>query len=85
MADATLLAVVLVLGPGGGLLLYVAVRAEASQRETMSRAVAERVARLDTGDERAGGRRRRGDAGRESGRSDGHVGDSGRGPDEPSR
>lgn len=43
--------VVLGVGLGGGLLLYWAVRAEGSQRETMTRDDAERVARRDTDDE----------------------------------
>ena len=48
MSGAAIMLVVLVVGLGGGFLLYFAVRAEGRRRETMSRADAEREARRDT-------------------------------------
>lgn len=57
MAEAAFVLVALVIGLGGGLLLYWAVRAEGSRRETMTRTDAEREARRDTDEERSGRRR----------------------------
>ena len=48
MSEAPLVLAVLAVGVGGSLLLYLAVRAEGSHRETMTREAAEREARRDT-------------------------------------
>ena len=49
-ADLAPLALVLLLGVGGGLLLYVAVRAASRDRPVMDRGRAERAARRDRED-----------------------------------
>ena len=56
MSAATSVLVVLGIAVGGGLLLYLAVREEGRQRETMPRAEAERAARRDTPDPDRNGR-----------------------------
>lgn len=51
VAGAFLVVLFVVIGLGGGLLLYVLVRAEHDGRQVMQRGEAERVARRDTTDE----------------------------------
>jgi len=50
MAEGAIVLGMLALSLGAGLLLYFAVRTEGRQRESMSRADAERAARRDTSD-----------------------------------
>ena len=51
MPEAALVLAVFAVGVGGSLLLYRAVRAERSHRETTAWGAAERVARRDTDDD----------------------------------